>query len=239
MEYKYCEKDNYEDFAGGRVLYHKAGLTNFPVRLAQEIFCRCLGYLKDKSDICLYDPCCGSGYLLTVLGFLNAGSLKTIMGSDISEEALKTASLNLSLLGDTGFSQRYQQLQSLYSEYGKESHREALESAERLLSMLVAKAHRPAFHVFHANVFSPEAFLKQNFKADIVISDVPYGDMVSWRGSEETGIAAMLNNLLPVLKPTTVIAVCSDKKQKIQAENFRRLEKQQIGKRKFEIFSLK
>jgi hypothetical protein len=49
MEYKYGKNLNYEDFSSGRVLYHKKGVTNFPIRLASEIFGRCLQYTdKDK-----------------------------------------------------------------------------------------------------------------------------------------------------------------------------------------------
>ena len=53
MEYKYGKNDNYEDFSSGRVLYHVRGMTNFPVRLAQEIYGRCLRYSPKKKDICL------------------------------------------------------------------------------------------------------------------------------------------------------------------------------------------
>lgn len=36
MEYKYGKNDNYEIFSAGRVLYNVKGMTNFPVRLAQQ-----------------------------------------------------------------------------------------------------------------------------------------------------------------------------------------------------------
>ena len=71
MEYKYCEKQNFEDYSSGRVLYHKANMTNFPVRLAQEIFLRCKSYISDKPQVNFYDPLCGGGYMATVLGLLN------------------------------------------------------------------------------------------------------------------------------------------------------------------------
>ena len=44
MEYRYSNDKNYEDFVSGRVLYNYKGITNFPARLAQEIFGRCLKY---------------------------------------------------------------------------------------------------------------------------------------------------------------------------------------------------
>jgi 23S rRNA (guanine2535-N1)-methyltransferase len=41
MEYRYtAERQNYEDFASGRVLYNQKGTTAFPVRLASELYQR-------------------------------------------------------------------------------------------------------------------------------------------------------------------------------------------------------
>jgi hypothetical protein len=70
MIYKYFQKGNYEDFSSGKVILHKSKYQNYPVRLAGEIFCQCLEYIKKQSNFCVYDPCCGSAYMLTVLGFL-------------------------------------------------------------------------------------------------------------------------------------------------------------------------
>ena len=110
MVYQYCGKGDFEDFASGRVLLHRTGYPNFPVRLAQEIFCRCLARLDSAKPLRLYDPCCGGGYLLTVLGFLNYGRLETIAASDISGEAVQLARENLSLLGRAGLARRKEQL---------------------------------------------------------------------------------------------------------------------------------
>lgn len=46
MEYKYSKDDNFEDFACGRVLYHRSGMPSFPVRLADEIFKRFMEHLE-------------------------------------------------------------------------------------------------------------------------------------------------------------------------------------------------
>lgn len=91
MVYKYCENQNFEELASGRVIVHRAGCPNFPVRLAQEIFGRCLYHLGNPDKVCIYDPCCG-GYLLTVLGFLNFEKIKTAMASDISDDAIQLTS---------------------------------------------------------------------------------------------------------------------------------------------------
>lgn len=71
MDYKYCHNENFEDFASGRVIYGKAGFTNYPIRIANEAFRRAVGYLGKEDGLTIYDPCCSGGYLLTVLGLLN------------------------------------------------------------------------------------------------------------------------------------------------------------------------
>ncbi len=177
MVYKYCENKNFEDLASGKVIVHRAGYPNFPVRLAQEIFSRCLHYLDDPDSVCIYDPCCGGGYLLTVLGFLNFEKIKTIMASDISDDAIQLTNENLSLLDKNGLKKRIRQINDLLSLYNKHSHIEALNSATNLL-----------------------------------------------------------DQLLPVTKEKTVVAICSDKSQKFQSDSFQRIEKQVIGKRLFQIF---
>jgi hypothetical protein len=64
LEYRFGEARSYEDFAAGRVFYGRPGAPNFPVRLTQELFGRCLSHSVKKNGLVLYDPCCGSGYLL-------------------------------------------------------------------------------------------------------------------------------------------------------------------------------
>ncbi len=86
MQYKYTDKINYQDYASGRVPYHRTGRPNFPVRLASEIFQRCLAY-ADLDQVSLYDPCCGGAYMLTVIGLLHGDRIKKIYGSDIDKEA--------------------------------------------------------------------------------------------------------------------------------------------------------
>lgn len=238
MNYKYCSDENFEDFASGRVIINKHGCSNFPVRLAQEIYCRCLNYLDNANDICIYDPCCGGGYLLTILGFLNSDSLKSIICSDVDEEVLKTARQNLKLLSISGLEERLKHLQSLYTQFKKNSHMEAITSAEKLINMLRKYEIYPDTAVFQADVTNIESLKYKNFKADIVFTDVPYGSLVSWRGNTDNAINNLLDSMIPVLKPTSVVAICSDKQQKITSAKYIRLEKQQIGKRKFEIVKL-
>lgn len=235
MEYKYCENRNFEDLSSGRVILHRTGYPNFPVRLAQEIFCRCRRCLDDPGSVCLYDPCCGGGYLLTVLGFLNYEKIGRIWASDVSEEAVGLALENLSLLHKDGLERRIGQLNQLLREHGRSSHREALDSAARLMGILDSANREIECGAFQADILSHDPFGGRGFKADLVFTDVPYGNLVEWRsqGGEDVNL---LDQLLPVLKDQGVAAICSDKSQRFQSEHFQRVEKQSVGKRLFQIF---
>lgn len=231
MEYQFGQNANYEDFSSGRVIYHVEGMPNFPVRLAQEIFGRCLAYSAKKEDICLYDCCCGGGYLLTVLGFLNQGIISEIVGSDIDRQALRIAKNNLSLLSNDGISKRIDEIKVMQEKYQKESHNDAMRSAYRLKEMIRSNI---SVQLFQANVLENIELLKT---PDIIITDVPYGNLVSWENGSGD-VSKLLKVIADVCGERAIVAISMDKKQKISADGFMRLEKQQIGKRRFEIYRL-
>jgi tRNA G10 N-methylase Trm11 len=233
MEYKYGKAGNYEDFSSGRVLYHVNGMTNFPVRLAQEIYGRCLQYSPKKSNITLYDCCCGGGYLLTIIGFLNQDTIGRIIGSDINENMLHIAKKNLSLLSKDGISKRIIEIDEMIENFQKESHIEAKNSAIRLKGLI---RNDIEYAVFQADALKA---INLEEAPDIIVTDVPYGNMVAWTGDEENLIDKLLNVLYSISSPNTIIGLCMDKKQKVRNEKFIRLEKQQVGKRRFEILKIK
>jgi len=229
MEYKYGKNENYEDFSSGRVLYHVIGMTNFPVRLAQEIFGRCLQYSPKKKNICLYDCCCGGGYLLTVLGFLNQDSIGKLMGSDVDVELLSIAKKNLSLLSEEGINRRITEIEEMIDNFHKQSHVEARESAIKLKGLI--KTHIEV-EVFYADVLQG-VNLKE--RPDIILTDIPYGNLVVWKSKEDNSMVKFLDTLYGISSSDTVIGLCMDKKTKVKDERFERLEWQQVGKRRFEI----
>lgn len=231
MEYRYSPDENFEDLSAGRVLLQKAGSTNFPVRLSREIFGRCLSYAGRSGQISVYDPCCGSGYLLTVLGFLYPGVISGLTGSDIDENAVRYAADNLGLLSAEGIRKRKEHLEGLYRLHRKQEYAGAIESAERLAA--AAEKTDIAVRTFTADATKYD-YAHAGIKADIVITDVPYGSRASWQG-ENPHINDLLANLVPCLGAGSVLAVISDKAQKISCPQYTRLEKQVIGKRKFEI----
>ncbi len=232
MEYKYANNDNYEDFASGRVLYHVGGEPTFPVRLALEIFDRCLEYSPKKTKISLYDCCCGGAYMLTILGLIKNNSISKLYGSDISLESISLAKDNLGLLSKSGINRRRDELETLYQKYKKASHLEALKSIDRIEQRLTNEIKTS---VFNQNALE---ICDLPFIPDIIITDVPYGNMVNW-DEGLGGVNQMMNALSTVIGSETIIGVCMDKKQKIQTDIYQRLERQLIGKRKFEIYKKK
>lgn len=125
MEYIYCKDGNYEDYASGSVIYGGKGIPNFPVRLLNEMFGRAKSYLDKQSEITIYDPCCGGGYALTVLGFFHGHCINKLYGSDVAENMVAYAKRDTKLLTADGLEERYKELEVLYEKYHKEAFRKA------------------------------------------------------------------------------------------------------------------
>ncbi|NRR74918.1 hypothetical protein HRD57_01935 [Tetragenococcus halophilus] len=69
-------KKDYSDFSSDKLLVNAPRTPAFPVRVASEIMVRSLSFLNSADGLTLYDPCCGGGHLLTVLGFCYSKNLK-------------------------------------------------------------------------------------------------------------------------------------------------------------------
>lgn len=230
MEYLYSKNENFEDFSSGRVLYNAKGIPNFSVRLLQEMYYRAKSYLKKNQDIIVYDPCCGGGYTLTILGLLDNYNISKIYGSDIEQRMIIFAEKNLNLLSYAGMENRKQEVIHLYQKYGKQSHMEALKSCERLAKMLKTEIKT---ELFVADCTKQLPYIIP----DIILTDVPYGQLVDWKAKEEElSIEQMIEQLWNISNPDTILVVCMNKKQKIKNKSWIRIEKHIIGKRKFEIF---
>jgi len=228
MNFFFCPAGNYEDFASGRVIYGAKGIPNFPVRLIAEIFGRALKASGKKDRLYVYDPCCGGAYSLTIIGFFYGKSIEKMYASDISEDMVLCARRNLKLLTYDGLDERRLELENLYTEHGKDSHLEAIGSADRLRLKLDGEIASEAF-VADCTKMLPD------IKPDIIITDIPYGNLVDWGGEGE--INAMLRKLWEISGDDTILAVSMDKSQKVIYDCWKRIEKQNIGKRRFEILS--
>jgi hypothetical protein len=235
MVYKHFQNNNYEDFSSGRVIYHKSNYSNYSVRLVGEVFYRCLEHSKKKNEICLYDPCCGSAYMLTVLGYLFNETIETIYCSDISNEAVELSRKNLSLLSYTGIEKRRNELNNFIRKYNKDSHRNALHSLEKIEKLI---KHEIKNHVFEANILNENELINKDFIANVILTDVPYGNLINWSGNNGGEIENLLDGIIPIIDPDTIIAISHNKKQKITNLKYKIIEKIQIGHREIGILKL-
>jgi hypothetical protein len=235
MEYKYSKDDNFEDFACGRVLYHRTGMPSFPVRLADEIFKRCVEHLGKKDDIVLFDPCCGGGYMVTVLGLLNSDAIGKFVCSDIDKDSVELAGSNLSLLTLNGMLQRRGQIIEMVNLFNKQSHKDALKSVERFIGIIQERSFVPEIRCFAADALDKMAFSSEDFKADIVMADVPYGNLAMWSDKSGDAVDLLLDSIRCVIHDDSVIAVIYDRSQKIRNISYKRLERFKAGKRVVEI----
>ena len=248
MQYKY-EKElvDYSDLASGRVFYSSHGYPAFPVRLASEIFQRCMASREtiygNATPCTLYDPCCGAAYHLSILGCLHGKHIQEIIGSDIDEKAAALAKANLGLLSIAGLDQRIGEITKMIKQYNKDSHKDALKSAQILREKITTldQEHPLLTRVFQASATDSKTIMK-NIKSksvDIIFSDVPYGQHSLWQSSDSSELSnpiwLMLDTLIDILSPSSIVAIASDKRQKVFHESYQRLEQFQIGKRRVVI----
>jgi len=245
MRYRFAkERQDYSDYASGRVFYNFPGHPAFPVRLTSEIFQRCVAFRKTSgiTDPCvIYDPCCGGAYHLGTLAYLHWYAISEIIGSDADPEALSLAERNLALLTVDGLDRRMTEISEMLASFKKPSHAAALESAKtlrhRLLKLL--ETHRVTTRLFQADATDSRSLRDKlhGTRVDVIITDVPYGWRSAWQFSAPAHEAPLgpiwqtLEALLPVLAVQSVVAVAADKRQKIAHEAYRRIERFRVGKR--------
>jgi 23S rRNA (guanine2535-N1)-methyltransferase len=204
------ERADYRDLASGSVLRSAPGHPAFPVRLAQELFLRAVTHLPE-GPLTLWDPCCGSGYLATVLGLLHRPRLQRVIATDIAPEAVSLASSNFALLTSARLAARADELRARQSAFGKPSYGEA---AGRLAATLAAGVSSAA--------------------PDVVVTDLPYGTQTGWGGHnvpQTEPIHGMLRALCAVLPEHAVLAVTTQSRKFPLPPDVRPLERFRVGTR--------
>ncbi|WP_430788723.1 rRNA methyltransferase [Actinoplanes sp. G11-F43] len=234
MSYRFATTAaNYADLASGSVLQSAPGHPAFPVRLASEMFQRGCAAAGMSGPVTVWDPCCGSGYLLTVLGFQHRERLSAAIGSDIDENAVALARRNFSLLTADGLRARTAELSDLATRFGKPSHAGAVEAAGRLTRRLTAGGGDLLSSANVADALDPVqlAVALGGNRPQVVLTDVPYGEQTVWQGDQaDAGIAGMLTAVAAVLPPEAVIVVAV-RGRKVPLDNLRPIEKFRVGTR--------
>ena len=237
MDYLYTEKEDFSFLASGNVIKHFSGMPCFPVRLTLELFERAYRVIgADK--ISVYDPCCGNGFSLTVLGLMRSDKLSWISGSDVSSACVDAARCNVSLLNPRNLLSARDAL--LSKETTGQERRDQLQKAIDRLLPSSGTAVLPAEIFQHDILFSSPEHLRG--KVDCVFADIPYGDMTAWQSENiftENSVDAFLNNLLPVMHHNSALIICGSKSLKIRNERFVRIDKLRAGKRLIYILKIK
>lgn len=235
--YKFAtERENFEDYSSGRVLLSKPNATNFPVRLASEIFQRCSAFLEERGHeppYSIYDPLCGVGYALTVLGLLHGDKIRGLVASDRDETVLEIAEKNLNMVSVEGLEKRLQQLRELHRQSSKDSHLEAITSALRLIERR-DQQHDIQTQTFQRDALDPNGPWPSLCKIDVVFVDLPYNDMTHWANdlAIEKPVQALLDNMASGIPDLRILAISANKAQKIEFTGHKRLAKFQLGKRR-------
>ena len=121
MQYRHAPAANHADLDA--VLVSAPGRPSLPVRLTLELFGRARAQLGDPGPVEVWDPCCGSGVLLSTLGLLRGGQVGGLLGSDADPEPLRLAGRNLALLAPGGPEARAAELDELADRHGKPGYR--------------------------------------------------------------------------------------------------------------------
>ncbi len=241
MNYRFATENlNYEDYSSGRVFYSQKGTTSFPVRLASEIYHLCKTILinqgVDKPYV-LYDPCCGGAYLLTSIGFLYGEEIIKIIASDVDETIVPLAKRNLNLISKDGIDSRIREIQEMIADFGKESHSDALKSALNLRATLEKMDKSIEIKCFVSDVTQNRNLINDAHNVNIIIADLPYGDMVNWTSmqDEKKAVENLLDNVLQIISKKSVVAIISKSKTKIRHKDYKQVERFVIGKRQITI----
>jgi len=233
-------KENLERFAAGMVIRSFPGLTAFPVLPASELFSAAAKLLTNRGvspPFTVFDPCCGGGYIMTVLGLRHSREIQQIICSDINPDALKLAQSNLALLTGAGMAARVAQLTEQVSNFGKDSHRSALRYAAELGGVIKAAGREVQSKCFNFDLLGAEPFPPEVLQANIIFADIPYGIKSEWHGDAgtENPIEWALSRLRGMMQPATVLILATAKKSVFKLEGFTRSKKVKFGARMVQL----
>lgn len=112
-----------------------------------------------------------------------------------------------------------------------------LKSTNNLKNSVLSRSNTIEYNCFTADMTQSKPKINS---VDIVITDLPYGDIVSW-ANEENNVQAvnrLLTNLTNCLNVHAIVAVINNKKIKTTPHNYKRIKYFKLGKRYIYIFQL-
>ncbi|RNL84322.1 rRNA methyltransferase [Halostreptopolyspora alba] len=230
MAYRYAtERVDHTDLASGYVLRSVPGQPGFPARLASELFQRSLAHL-DADPVGLWDPCCGGGHLAAVLALLHRDRLAHVHASDVDGDSVRIAARNLDLLTERGMAERERELRAGAVEFAKPAFSDRAEAARRLAEWLRSRGGDLRHSVWEADAFAP---VPPERRVDLVLTDVPYGNLAHWAGARPAGdeVHALLRALSGVLPAEAVLTVTARARRVDLPRGVRALERVRVGNR--------
>jgi len=228
-------RDDYRDLASGSVLRSAPGYPAYPVRLSSELFLRALSHLPER-PAGLWDPCCGSGILITTVGLLHRERLRYVLATDVDPEAVALALRNVALLTGTGLAARADELRERQKEFDKAVHGEAAEAAMRLAQRPANSGGDLSASVAAADVFDPVSLsaVVSTPPPYLVLTDLPYGNQTTWVGSPPSNAEpthAAMRALAAVLPDHAVIALTVQGRKVPTPPELQPLERFRVGTR--------
>lgn len=224
MEYRHASAADRGDLDA--VLASAPGRPTLPVRLTLELFGRALA-LAGGGPVAVWDPCCGAGTTLAVLGLCRGSALSGLVGSDVDPSPLDLARRNLALLDPGGLDARAAELEALAARHGKPGYSSAAAAARRLVAAPVP------YELAVADVTDPDATrpVVDRHRPLVVIADLPHGVQTDWSGSTDDPGPELVTALASVLAPDAVIAVAGRGRTVALPPGSRAVERLRVGHR--------
>lgn len=200
MQYRHAPVANHAVLDA--VLVSAPGRPTLPVRLTVELLGRAREHLP-PGPVRVWDPCCGAGATLAVVGLLCPG-VDALTGTDVDDGPLALARRNLALLDDGGPAARADELDALARRHDKPARAEAAAAARAL-----RPASRPRWTVATADVFDRDAVAAalRGQAPDVVLADLPHGRQTSFSGGTPDAAAFLTAVAAAVPEDTVVVAV--------------------------------
>lgn len=235
MEYRHaCAADRGDLDA---ILVSAPGRPTLPVRLTLELFGRAHAMLG-PAPVTVWDPCCGAGTTLAVLGLCRGPALSGLVGSDVDPSPLDLARRNLSLLDPGGLDARAAELEELAARHGKPGYSASAAAARRLVAVPVPVSYELA--VADATEVATTAPLVSRHRPQVVIADLPHGIQTWWSGPAGADAGGdppadpapvLLAALASVLTPDAVIALAGRGRKLTLPAGTRALDRFRVGHR--------